>query len=147
MNRFFGITGFLAATFAAFCAFCIAYLPWIDLRFTDTPRVIPIWVWLLWGAMVAIGVSAVSVFLWCSLKSHWASLKTNAVMSSAAWRGVLGSYLICGVIFGLPLYSRARSGTNQIEQGLYLCLAGCCLLLGMLAAKRGFCDKRKVSVP
>lgn len=147
MNRFFGIVGFLAAGMTACFAFLFACGPWSGIYSSHLAPGISIWVWLQWGAVCVIAISVVFGFYWCSLKSHWAALRSNAAMPPAAWRGVCGSYLACGVIFGFPLYFPDRSGTHQIEHGLYLCLAGCCLLLGALAAKRGICYKQNKSVP
>jgi hypothetical protein len=147
MNRFFGITGFLAAGMTAIIASLIAYGPWISIYSSQRAPGISVWVWIQWGAVSAIGIGVVFAFVWCSLKSHWAALRSNAAMSPAAWRGVCGVYLSCSVVFALPLFSGDPSGTHRIENYLYLCLASCCLLLGALAAKRGICCKQNKSVP
>lgn len=138
MNRIFGITGFFAAGMTLLWGWFVIGLPWWIPIYGSRGLSMPPWAWLLWGAVSAVGIAVVFAFFRRSLKDHWAALRHNAPMSSAAWRGVCGVYLLVMLALALPFLKEDPSGTHQTERYLYTGLVGCCLALAVLAARRGF---------
>ena len=138
MNRFFAITGFLAVGLCFLWIWFLIVIPWIP-AYSSVPSAIPIWFWPLWGVACLIGLSVAFAFVRCSLKGHWTALRDNTPLSSSAWRGVCGAYLLTALACALPLLSGDPSGSHTTELYLYSGLAICGLALGALAGKRGFC--------
>ena len=137
MNRVFGITGFLATGMTIFLVCLVIWLPWIRIYSSQSPS-IPLWAWILWGVVGAIGVGIVFAFLRCSLRHHWMALRHDSRMPPIAWRGVCGGYFLLMLAFALPVLAGDPSGTHRMEVYFYKCLVGCCLALSALAVRRGF---------
>ena len=135
MNRTFAITGLLAAGMSVFWVWFIFCLPWFPIY---NPRSPDVSIWLAWGGASAVGITLIFAFIRYSLTAHWAALRRNAPMPSAAWRGAGGIYLLVMLAFALPALSGDPSGTHQAEMYLYICLAGLGLVLATLAFSRGF---------
>ena len=136
MNRTFAITGLLAAGMAALWVWFIICLPWFHIYSSRSPVAS---IWLPWVGASAVGVALIFAFIRYSLTAHWAALRRNAPMPSAAWRGVGGVYLLVMLAFALPVLEGDPSGTHRAEMYLYTCLAGLCLVLTAVAFSRGFC--------
>ncbi|MDI1311543.1 hypothetical protein [Prosthecobacter sp.] len=137
MNRIFGITGFLATGTTIFWGCCVIGLPWL-LNYSSHSPIMPLWAWILWGSMGAIGLVIIFAFLRCSLRHHWMALRHDSRMPPIAWRGVCGVYFLLMLALALPVLAGDPSGTHQAEVYLYIGLVGCCLALGALAVRRGF---------
>lgn len=135
MNRTFAITGFLAAGMAVLCVWFIICLPWFRIYSSHSPEAS---IWLPWAGASTIGLALIFAFMRYSLTAHWAALRRNAPMPSAAWRGVGGVYLLMMLAFSLPVLQGDPSGTHRAEMYLYTCLAGLCLVLTTIAFSCGF---------
>ena len=135
MNRTFAIIGLLAAGMAVLWVWFIICLPWFRIYNSRSPDAS---IWLPWVVASAASIALIFAFMRYSLTAHWAALRRNAPMPSAAWRGVGGVYLLVMLACALPVLAGDPSGTHRAEMYLYACLAGLCLLLATIAFSRGF---------
>lgn len=137
MNRIFGITGLLAAGTVTLWVFMLICLPWLRIYSSkaDGP---PISRWLIWGALIAIGLIVISLFVFRSLVAHWTALRHNTPIPLPAWRGVSGIYAFTTLALASPVIAGDPSGTHQGEMYLYVCLAALALILSSIAVARSF---------
>lgn len=134
MNRFFAITGFLAAGMAAFWVQLFIFMPWI---WGSSPKASPL-IWCVWGGISIVGVAIVLAFICYSFAAHWAALRRNTPMPRAAWRGVGVVYLLVTILFAIPVLAMDTAGSHRNERYLYAGLTALGLLLTVISFRRGF---------
>lgn len=134
MNRFFAITGFLAAGMAFFWVWFVISLPWLWNSRSPDPSSSR---WFVWVGISVSGIGIIFAFVRYALTAHWAALRRNTPMPRAAWRGTGVVYLLVTIIFAIPVLAGDPSGSHRNEMFIYTGLTALCLALTAVAFYRG----------